>query len=213
MKINGLSPLYQWAWLAVSLVCGAAVAGEQPPWAELLYQEQSIFATASSRLALAPCESDAGTWCLEATSSVASNRESIRLTALPGGRMLERERFSEGSERRRKVWRYGMSGVTRERREQDATGEWRLTSRRKIGYPEGETAVIDALLLLALVDPGKPESFAVHGDLNYYRVTATPTGEDRIKVDPALPGGERMREVDLVTLSAEPLLTLEDKDD
>ena len=213
MKTTGLSRLFTRAWLALSLACGAAVAGEQPPWAELLYQEQSIFATASSKLTLALCESDAGTWCLEATSSVASNRESIRLTALPGGRMLERERFSEGSDRRRKAWRYGMSGVTRERREQDATGEWRLTSRRKIGYPQGETAVTDALMLLALVNPQQPGTFAVHGDLNYYRVTVTPAGEDRIEVDARLPGGERIREVDLVTLSAEPLLALEDKDD
>ena len=202
------------ALLALLLVCATARAGEQPPWRELVYQEQSFFATASSRLVLAPCETDPTAWCLEATSSVAGNRENIRLTALPGGRMLERERFSEGSDRRRKAWRYGMSGVTRERREQDANGEWRLTSRRKLDYPADAGPVTDTLLLLALIDPAKTAGFTVHGDLNFYRVTAAPAGEDRIEVSAGLPGGTgRFREVDLVTLSAEPLVTLEDKDD
>ncbi len=201
-------------WPTVADDSGAA----QPPlpaWRHLLFQETAFLATARSELSLDHCEESPGAWCLKASNSVANNRERISLSARPGGHLLQRDRFSEGSSRRRKQWLYGLNSITRERLEPDANGEWQLTSRRKIDYPEGRRQVTDALLLLALLEPaGAAQTFVVNTDLNLYRVTATPAGEDLIEVEPGLGGvASRHRDTDLLRIEAELLQPAQDRPD
>ncbi|MEE4191219.1 MAG: hypothetical protein V2I66_06555 [Halieaceae bacterium] len=186
-----------------------------PDWRVLVFEEKAFWATARSELLLDACAGPGDAWCLEATSSVASNRERIELSARPDGHLLERRRFSEGSNRRRKRWAYGLTGITRERLEPDASGEYRLTSRRKIGYPDGERQVTDPLLLLALLSPASaPQSFVVNTDLNLYRVTATPAGEDLVEVSPGLGGiDSRHRDTDLLRIEAELIDPAQDQPD
>lgn len=185
-----------------------------PPWKMLKFQEEAFWATASSRLELANCEENRILWCLQATSSVVSNRENIQLSAHPGGRLLERERASEGSSRRKKTWSFGMTSVTRERREPDASGEWRKTSSRTLDYPAGNPVVTDAMLLLVLAAPDRrTRQFVVNTDFNFYRVEARPAGTDRVEVAAALDGGSSIRQVDLVALAVEPIPPLQDDPD
>lgn len=185
-----------------------------PPWKMLKFQEQAFWATASSRLELASCDDNRVLWCLRATSSVVSNRENIQLSAHPGGRLLQRERASEGSSQRKKTWSFGMTSVTRERREPDARGEWHKTSSRTLDYPDGNSMVTDALLLLVLAAPHRqPREFVVNTDVNFYRVEARPAGTDRVEVEAKLDGGSPVREVDLVLLVAEPVPPLQDDPD
>lgn len=192
----------------------SAAGPSLPPWKMLKFQEQAFWATASSRLELSNCDDNRVLWCLRATSSVVSNSENISLSAHPGGRLLQRERASEGSSRRKKTWNFGMSGVTRERSEPDATGEWRKTSSRTLDYPDGDTAVTDPLLLLVLAAPGRQQrEFVVNTDFNFYRVEARPAGSDQVAVEADLDGGSSTRQVDLVRLVAEPIPPLQDDPD
>ncbi len=186
-----------------------------PPWRSLVFEEKAFWATARSELTLDVCPDTDAAWCLQATSSVASNRERISLSARPDGHLLERRRLSAGSNRRRKQWFYGLKSITRERLEPDASGEYRLTSRREIGYPDGERKVTDPLLLLALLKvDGPQQTFLVNTDLNLYRVTATPAGEDLVEVAPGLGGVDsRHRDTDLVRLTAELIKPAQDKPD
>ncbi len=186
-----------------------------PAWRYLLFEEKAFLATARSELSLDICEEASGAWCLEATNSVANNRERISLSARPDGHLLQRDRFSEGSSRRRKQWLYGLNSITRERLEPDASGEWQLTSRRKIDYPEGQRQVTDPILLLALLTPGGANrTLVVNTDLNLYRVTATPAGEDLIEVEPGLGGvASRHRDADLLRIEAELIQPARDKPD
>lgn len=195
-------------------VSGSRQAVALPAWQSLEFLEQSFWATASSRIELSGCEGDRKLWCLQATSSVVSNREVVALTALPGGRLLDRRRSSEGSDRRRKTWTFGTSSITRERREPDANGDWRITSSRRLVYPDGDPPTTDAILLLALAEPGREQrEFLVNTDINFYRVVAVPAGEDLVSVDTPLDDGGSSREVDLVTLRATPVEPLADKPD
>lgn len=203
--------------LGLPLVAAAEPLTESslPEWRSLVFEEKAFWATARSQLELDACPESPAAWCLEASNSVANNRERISLSARPDGSLLERRRFSEGSDRRRKQWRYGLKGITRERLEPDASGEWRLTSRRQIDYPEGEPRVTDPLLLIALLRPGADsQSFLVNTDLNLYRVSAESAGEDLVEVDPKLAGfGTRHREVNLLKVTAQRLQPAPDKPD
>lgn len=185
-----------------------------PSWKMLKFQEQAFWATASSQLELTNCNDNRVLWCLQATSSVVSNRENIQLSAHPGGRLLERERASEGSSRRKKTWNFGMTSVTRERREPDGNGDWRKTSGRTLAYPAGDHVVTDALLLLVLAAPDRqPRQFVVNTDVNFYRVEAVPAGTDRVQLEADIDGGSANRQVDLVALQAEPIPPLRDDPD
>ena len=189
-------------------------SAELPAWRSLEFLEQAFWATASSRIELSPCQDDRKLWCMRTTSSVVSNRETVELTARPGGRLLERRRSSEGSDRRRKSWAFGTNLITRERSEPDANGDWRITSSRKLDYPASDLPVTDAMLLIALAEPGRdPREFLVNTDFNFYRVSAIASGEDLVTVDVQLDTGGASREVDLVTLKAEPVEPLSDKPD
>lgn len=192
----------------------SAPAPDLPRWKTLNFHEEAFWATASSRLELTNCEDNRVLWCLQATSSVVSNRENIRLSAHPGGRLLQRERASEGSSRRKKTWSFGMTSVTRERSEPDANGDWRKTSSRSLPYPGGDPMVTDALLLLVLAAPDRQQrKFVVNTDFNFYRVEARPGGTDSVEVEADLDGGSRLRQVDLVTLVVEPIPPLQDNPD
>ncbi len=192
-----------------------ALPSPLPEWHSLLFEEKAFWATARSELNLNPCPQSPDAWCLEASNSVANNRERISLSARPDGSLLERQRFSEGSDRRRKQWLYGMKGITRERLEPDAGGEWRLTSRRELAYPEGGQRVTDPLLLIALLQPGQAgQTFLVNTDLNFYQVSAEPAGEDLVEIDPGLAAfGTRHRDVDLLKVTARLLQPAADKPD
>ncbi len=212
-----MKPLALTILLGLPLLAGAEPTTESPlpAWRSLVFEEKAFWATARSQLELDACQESAAAWCLEASNSVANNRERISLSARPDGSLLERRRFSEGNDRRRKQWRYGLNGISRERLEPDASGEWQLTSQRRIDYPEGEPRVTDPLLLIALLQPGAAsQSFLVNTDLNLYRVSAKAAGEDLVEVDPALAGfGTRHREVDLLLVTAELLQPAADKPD
>lgn len=205
------------ALLLIQWPAQAADSGADPlpNWRYLLFEQKAFLATARSELSLDPCESSTAAWCLEATNSVANNRERISLSARSDGHLLQRDRFSEGSNQRRKQWLYGLNGITRERLEPDANGNWQLTSRRKIDYPEGQRKVTDPILLLALLSPGAgPQTLVVNTDLNLYRVTATPAGEDLIEVEPGLGGvASRHRDADLLRIEAELIQPARDKPD
>jgi hypothetical protein len=193
---------------------GTTHTGELPSWKALVFLEQAFWATASSRLEIGSCGDARELWCMESTSSVISNQENIQLSAMPGGRLLQRKRSSAGNDRRRKTWKFGMTSVTRERQEPDASGAWRLTSSRKLVYPKGNTPVTDPMLLLVLAEPARePREFLVNTDFNFYRVTAISTGEDVIDVDAKLDGEPGPRTVELVALKAEPVEPLPDKPD
>jgi hypothetical protein len=195
-------------------VAQPVAASELPAWRTLHFHEEAFWATASSELTLSACGSEQELWCLQAISSVASNRENIELTAAPNGRLLDRKRSSQGSDQRRKSWNFGITSITRERQEPDASGEWRLTSSRKLSYPAGDLPVTDPILLLILAEPDRePRSFVVNTDINFYRVTARDAGEDLVEVGARLDDKGQSREVDLVAIEARPIEPMTDNAD
>ncbi len=195
-------------WLACT---PAALAAELPSWQSLVYEQKSFWITATSIITLAHCDGSE-LWCLEASNSVADNQETVRVITDDSGRASERQRYSKGSQRRRKRWQFGADAVLRERLEPRGD-TWQATSRRELPYPAGAPLVTDAHLLLALATPDISQEFTVLTDLNFYRVTLVPAGEDLVAADPSLGLASPQREVRLTILRAEPLLVLENKQD
>ncbi|MEM0953510.1 MAG: hypothetical protein AAGI24_05150 [Pseudomonadota bacterium] len=195
-------------------ISGAALPG----WRELVYEQRSFWASARSTLTLDECAKEPG-WCTVIRSEVGDNREEISLRTDRAGMLQTRERFSQGRDQRKKLWSYTARAVHRQRfepasDEQASSNGWQQTSDRLINYPDDITGVTDAHLLLALAAADRERQFLVHTDMNFYRVTLTPAGEDLIKLSESLTlPGPSHREVDLVALTATLVGEARDKPD
>ncbi len=229
------SRLWVLLWFALSnVLCPLQVHGDEhvspskrhelPNWSTLSFEQRSFFTTARSNLALDLCAPGQTEWCMTINSSVADSREEIILRTTDGGALLERKRFSKGRDQRRKRWLYSASELTRERLELNGNGTWEQTSERSLSLPTDSAQVTDSHLLLALANVPRQVTFDVNTDLNFYRVTATPAGEDLVEVSEELAKNTLLaahgqnkqagyREVNLVRLSAVALAPLSDKPD
>ncbi len=214
-----------------------AVAAQEPRaagpvWRELVFERRSMWATARSKLSLGFGEDErlGPVRVLRVESSLASNTESETQLMRPGGyTLLRRERFTSGKNQRVKEYRYGPREVERIRREPGAspdlpTGEWPVSSRRSVPYPEFEgnagLTSMQALLLLAgevAGAPGESRTTYVHSDFNFYRVRMSVGGEETLAVNYTLDGGSTRvkgkRAAVIVRLDVDPAGTAVDAPD
>ncbi|MCB1674699.1 MAG: hypothetical protein KDI01_00305 [Halioglobus sp.] len=214
----------------ISAPLTAGTAPQLPRWQVLEFEQRAFWATAASRVALTPAGPGQSRWLLRADSSVASNSEQVTLLlAAQDGALIQRERLSRGKkEQRYKHFDYRADHILRERRDpqgQSATppGEWPLSSRREIDYPETTDAppITDSYALLPLADRFHAGSAAsaeilVHTDLNFYRVRMTRGHGVAVDADVQIEGGEHIagqRSTGSVILQATPVGKLEDKPD
>jgi len=188
------------------------------------FERHSFWITARSKLSIAT-RNDAelgAVWVLQLEESVAGNTaQETQLLAPGSGDLLQRSRLTSGGNKRLKEYRYAAEKVVRIRREpvssQDLPpAQWPVTSRRDIACPAlGEGAVLTSMpaLLLAVGSvvetPSHVATVYVHGDINFYRVRLSVTGEEQVEVDYELAGGlQRIkgeRTATVVGLQVEPV--------
>ncbi|MEE4660912.1 MAG: hypothetical protein V2J89_10600 [Halieaceae bacterium] len=177
------------------------------------YEQQSFWATARSDITLERCEDDATLWCTRVENRLGDSFEEISLVTGSDGALIQRKRFSQGSDSRRKEWIYS-AGEIRRRRLEPERNSWRLTSDLRLDVPASVTRPTDSLLLLHLASLEKMTAVYVHTDLNFYRVNIRRIGRDSLSIDAALGlAGPLEREVDLVALSAQVVGEPRDKPD
>jgi len=184
-----------------------------PTWETLRYEQQSFWATARSDITVDRCEDDATLWCTRIENRLGDSFEEISLVTGSDGGLVQRKRFSQGSESRRKEWTYSQAQVRRRRLEPEGNS-WRLTSDLRLDIPATVSRPTDSQLLLHLASLDTDTAAYVHTDLNFYRVNIRRIGRDSLRIDAALGlDGPLERKVDLVALSAQVVGDPRDKPD
>jgi hypothetical protein len=200
-----------------------------PAWQELSFEQKALWATARSRISIAPSEVAESQWLLRASSSVVSNAEEVKLTLrADSGAAIARKRLSSGKNQRLKTYAYRPDSILRERREPGKNSggddsEWPITSRKTLRYPHdlGQRAVTDAYALLPLagrfLESGSDTmEIAVHTDHNFYLVILSRGEAREIEVNYQLNGQEKVtgtQRAQQVRLQVSPLGPEEDKAD
>ena len=201
-----------------------------PSWQVLEYEQKAFMVTAHSTLELVADKADPQRWELQANSSVASNFEEVTLSlAASEGRAIERQRYSQGKDRRYKAYQFLPDYILRERRDPPrdtelAPAAWPLTSSKEIPYPTlpAATVVTDAYALLELAGRflgSGAETFqvAVNTEFNFYLVNMLRKDGPTIKVDYQQAGAAQAstgkRETRGVELQVTPLGEQPDKPD
>jgi hypothetical protein len=167
-----------------------------PSWQVLEYEQKAFMVTAHSRLELVTNPSDPLLWELQANSSVANNFEEVMLSLTAStGKVLERQRFSQGKDRRYKSYKFLPDYILRERRDPPkdsalAPSDWPLSSRKEIPYPAlpAATVVTDAYALLELAgrflgSDARTFQVVVNTEFNFYLVSMRRSDGPAIKVN------------------------------
>jgi len=195
-----------------------------PAWQTLVFEKRHLLGIARAEVAIqtgGAC-TDAG-WRLVVDNSLPGTRETVDLTlACDSGAILERERFSQGTDQRLLAWSYSEAVVLRDRREPTDAGEgadvpseqWPLSSRLRVEVPpeaQGETITSPYGLLAlfdTLIDEPAGNRLLVHTDRHFYRLAVSGEREDLGLGDP-VPWGDGVlqgnRSVHRLTLRAVPL--------
>jgi hypothetical protein len=218
------------AW-SISQPASAGDPADRTPWHIVEFEEKAFWATARSRIELLDPASADGQWELRVSSSVPGNSEDVVLRFDPAdGRVLERERLSQGKEDQRlKRFEYGEDRIVRERRAPDSEsavspGEWPATSRQTLTYPPAadELIVTNPYLLIILAQrlqaeqAGSAMEVLVHTDFNFYRARLTTGAGVSVDASFDVEGIGTIsgpRETNAVALRITPEGELADKDD
>lgn len=219
-------------YLVALFMLGAAAvqaSPELPVWRVLEFEQRALWATAKSRVSVDPIEGADALWQLSASSSVVSNSEEVSLTLdAETGRIVTRSRLSRGKNQRLKTYDYTAQHLLRERHDPgtdagQAVSDWKVTSSRQLLYPpelDGLT-VTGAYALVLLADrlrrsDADSVNFAVHTDLNFYRVALTRGPISDVEVNYRIEGAETVagtRRAESIRVQAAPLGQQADKDD
>lgn len=222
---------------AVLMLWPAAAQGlpqpDLPPWRALEFERQAFWATAHSYIEVKEASCDARRWTLTANNSIYSaivrNDETKELTLTPGdARLVQRKRFSDGSNKRFKFYDYLPQHIIRERRDPgsvdtQAPADWPLSSRSSIAYPKlpSDAVITDAYALLILAtrfNESKEKSLdvIVQTDFNFYQVRMTHSIDTKVDANFQIEGGKKIsgkRNTSAVTMRVEPLGELAEESD
>jgi hypothetical protein len=200
-----------------------------PDWQVLEFEHKAFWATARSRVEINRDKADEQLWQLNATSSVISSSEQVKLTLDPkDGRVIQRSRFSSGKQQRYKTFDYLADHIVRVRRTpgddpNQPSAEWPIKSSNNVAYPEpaNNGVITDVYALLPLANrfqAGSDESaeWLVLTDYNFYHVRMTHSANTAIPVDFQIADGQSItgtRDVHTVTLEVKPQGPLVEKPD
>lgn len=206
---------------------------ELPVWRALEFERKAFLATAYSYVEVQKDSCDAQRWKMTANNAIYNalmrNDELKELTLTPDeARLVQRRRYSGGSNKRFKFYDYLPQHIARERREagsvENASPEnWPLSDRSRIKYPRlPEDAVITdayALLLLATRfydNDDKSLEVVVQTDFNFYRVRMTHGTRGELEVKYQIDGQRSVsgkRRTQSVILQVDPLGELTEESD
>ncbi len=204
-----------------------------PVWRALEFERSAFLATAYSFVEVQEDDCNPKRWKLSANNAIFNalmrNDELKVLTLIPGdARLVQRERFSGGSDRRFKFWDYLPQHIVRERRdpgglETESPEDWPLSGHSLINYPQMPSTVVvtDAYALLVLAtrfhnSDDQRLDVVVHTDFNFYRVRMTHGNRGQLEVDYAVEGQRPVRgkrKIRTVMLQVEPLGQLAEETD
>ena len=215
--------------LLALLAAAVQASPELPVWRVLEFEQHALWATAKSRVSVDPIEGGNALWQLTASSSVVSNSEEVTLALeAETGRTVTRSRLSRGKNQRLKTYDYTAQYILRERRDPGADSgqdgsDWQVTSSRQLMYPPqmNGLTVTSAFALVLLADrlrrsDSNSADFAVHTDLNFYRVALTRGPTTDVEVNYRIEGAEAVtgiQRAEIIQVQAEPLGKLADKED
>jgi hypothetical protein len=204
-----------------------------PVWRALEFERSAFLATAYSFVEVQEDDCNPKRWKLSANNAIFNalmrNDELKVLTLIPGdARLVQRERFSGGSDRRFKFWDYLPQHIVRERRdpgslETESPEDWPLSGHSLINYPQMPSTVVvtDAYALLVLAtrfhnSDDQRLDVVVHTDFNFYRVRMTHGNRGQLEIDYAVEGQRPVRgkrKIRTVMLQVEPLGQLAEETD
>jgi len=209
------------------------VDAELPVWRALEFERKAFLATAYSYVEVQEDTCDAQRWKLTANNAIYNaivrNDELKELTLTPDeARLLQRTRYSGGSNKRFKFYDYLPQHIARERRdpgsvENASPEDWPLSDRSRILYPRlpQDAVITDAYALLLLAtrfnnSDEKSHEVVVQTDFNFYRARMTHGSNGELEVDYEVDGERAIkgkRRTQSVTIEIEPLGKLAEESD